>query len=614
MTGSVLILAYHHNFPTRAALSSDAIFEYFDPALPYVVSVQGDNGPYAKMSAGTEMKLVVANALRFSAAAITGYVGERLLQVIQLSFDHDKGEVLLRVLIGGAPAAGETEAAIWFVMPDQSTAVANFTFIYYDDRVPTLAISPSAGSSSGGSVVFMTMSNFDVDGDLAADDLIVTFGEVTMALAEVLEVERSSPQETVLRIMTPSHPLQAGRLTVQVKVSSASQRYSPVALYEYAKADIRLSSVSPSRAALQGATMIYITVENFNYDLHSITGIVFGSVAVSSSQVDVIKKSSQISQLVFPAPASDVAGEIECRVSTTASSSTFIFEYFVAEAPRVAAPFPSGACALDDSQEKQLFVQNYPPIASVDNTFVTFYHKDSNFTSAVQAPLGMSRSGNLSIVTVSIPSLPPLGHVQVIIQHMSSRVFFSLEISDCVKGASAMHIHPAIGLFGAQSRISVLIHDSPLFESQSAKVLSVSCGLGKGVVEDAVRNDESGDALIRILTPTMTAIGHVECILAMGSSTVPFSLRVVEPCDWQRFCSTFGLVMNLDRISSDVHQGECNSPWIYCMHADQVPSATLISVNITRGPSTGGTVLLARFSGRCLYHVKVRLVSCSAVC
>ena len=606
MAGSVLILAYHHNFPTRSALSSNAVFEYFDPALPYVVSVKGDNGPYAKMSASTEMKLVVANALRFSAAAITGYVGERLLQVIQLSFDHDKGEVLIRVLVGGAPAAGETEAAIWFVMPDQSTAVANFTFIYYDDRVPTLAISPSAGSSAGGSVVFMTMSNFDVDGDLAADDLIVTFGEVTIALAHVLEVERSSPQETVLRIMTPSHPLQAGRLTVQVKVSSASQRYSPVALYEYAKADIRLSSVSPSRAALQGVTMIYITVENFNYDLHSITGIVFGSVAVSSSQVDVIKKSSQMSQLVFPAPKSDVAGEIECRVSTAASSSTFIFEYFVMEAPRVAAPLPSGACALDDSQKKQLVVQNFPPIAGVDNTHVTFYHRGSNFTSAVQAPLDISRSGNLSILTVSIPSLPPLGHVQVIIQHMSSRVFFSLEISACVKGASAMHIHPAIGLFGAQSRISLLIHDSPLFES--TEKLSVSCGLGKGVVEEAVRNDESGDAVIRILTPTMTAIGHVECILAVGSSTVPFSLRVVEPCDWQRFCSTFGLVMNLDRIASDAHQGECNSPWIYCMHADQVPSATLISVNITRGPSTGGTVLLARFSGGYLYHVK--LLSC----
>ena len=131
-------------------------------------------------------------------------------------FDHDKGETLIRVLVGSAPAAGDSHYLVHHA--NQSMTESN-TFVYYDDRVPTLSISPSASPSSGGSVVFMTLSNFDVNGDLTADEVIVMFGEVTIALAEVLEVEISTPTKQSFASYTILS-FAAGRLAVQVQVSS----------------------------------------------------------------------------------------------------------------------------------------------------------------------------------------------------------------------------------------------------------------------------------------------------------------------------------------------------------------------------------------------------------
>ena len=596
--GVVSILAYHRDYPTRSFMSgSSMLFEFFDVARPYVLTVVGDNnGPFAKMSSATELTVTVGNALRVSSATVTGMVGQQLMQIVQFLIDRENGQAIIRVVVnGGATVAGNSGAFIIFTLPDKTIITTNFSVVYYDDKMPVLVeLAPSTGPSTGNTVVYITLSNFPIVSSIS--DVTVRFGsQAETTFGQIMSVERSNAQETVLRILTPPYEVATGQISVPVSVINVYQtdKIHEPRSFQYSKVTARLKSVQPTRSPTSGATAVYATVQNFPTGLDTITmGVAFGDVDVPSADLVVVETSGSLTQIIIRVPAAN-AGHVSVRIYVRGDVTiqvSFDFEYFDTESPRLIQPFPVRGCIEEQPQHLQEVYIKYLPVEATDtNTFVIF---GSLERLSVQS---MSRSGNATVVTFAVPEFLEAGAVEVSIEHGNFTVSFDYELFDC-SAMTVLSVEPSRVLNSGSVRVSIAIRNFPASGLDGVLVLF---GLIQAVVVDAVpQGSENGAILLRFLTPAIDTIGPVDGSIKTSTSTAPFTIDFTPPCNFVQFCSSQGLEINVQNVYRSASiSGDCGSRAIYCMHADQVPHPDAVSINGTRGPIQGGTLVSARIRG-----------------
>jgi hypothetical protein len=235
-------------------------------------------------------------------------------------------------------------------------------------------ISPTSGSTAGGTVVTITGSNF-------TGATAVSFGSVAASSFTV----NSATQ------ITATAPAEAAG-TVDVKVTTAGGASSAVAAdhFTYVTPAPAVTGISPTSGSTAGGTVVTITGSNFT----GITAVSFGSVAASSFTVN------SATQITATAPA-EAAGTVDVKVTTSGGTSAVgtadQFTYKTSTlAPVIAidAGGPAAGNFLADTD----FTQTTPDTASVTNTIDT-----SGVTNA--APQSVYQSWRSGTFSYSIPNL-----------------------------------------------------------------------------------------------------------------------------------------------------------------------------------------------------------------
>jgi hypothetical protein len=200
-----------------------------------------------------------------------------------------------------------------------STAVSADHFTYTATPVPAVTgISPSSGSTAGGTVVTLTGTGFTAGNG-------VSFGGVAASDVTV----NSDSQITVV-----SPPESAGTVDVTVVSPAGTSAASSGDRFTYTAATTpAVSAISPTSGTTAGGTQVTVTGTNFS----GASGVSFGSVPA-----DFFVNSDTSITATAPAQA---AGTVDVTVTTptgtSASTSADHFSYTAAPAPAVSSITPT---------------------------------------------------------------------------------------------------------------------------------------------------------------------------------------------------------------------------------------------------------------------------------
>jgi hypothetical protein len=235
-------------------------------------------------------------------------------------------------------------------------------------------VSPTSGSTAGGTVVTITGSNF-------IGATAVSFGGVAASSFTV----NSATQ------ITATAPAEAAG-TVDVKVTTAGGTSTAVTAdhFTYVTPAPAFTGISPTSGSTAGGTVVTITGSNFT----GATAVSFGSVAASSFTVN------SATQITAMAPA-EAAGTVDVKVTTaggtSATSTADQFTYKTSTLAPVIA-IDAGGPAAGNFVADTDFSQVTPDTASVTNTIDT-----SGVTNP--APQSVYQSWRSGTFSYSIPNL-----------------------------------------------------------------------------------------------------------------------------------------------------------------------------------------------------------------
>jgi hypothetical protein len=240
---------------------------------------------------------------------------------------------------------------------------------------PTVAgVSPSSGSTAGGTAVTITGTNF-------TGATAVSFGGVAATSFTV----NSATQ------ITATAPAEAAG-TVDVKVTTAGGTSAAVAAdhFTYVTPVPTITGISPTSGSTAGGTIVTITGSNFT----GATAVSFGSVAATSFTVN------SATQITATAPA-EAAGSVDVKVTTAGGTSATVsadqFTYKTSTLTPVIA-IDAGGPAAGNFVADTDFSQATPDTASVTNTIDT-----SGVTNP--APQSVYQSWRSGTFSYSIPNL-----------------------------------------------------------------------------------------------------------------------------------------------------------------------------------------------------------------
>ncbi len=195
-----------------------------------------------------------------------------------------------------------------------SSAVTADQFVYQSAAAPAVtSLSPTSGSTAGGTSVGITGTNF-------TSATAVTFGGVAAASFTV---------NSATSITATSPPLSAGVIDVQVTTPSGPSALGSSDHFTYTAASLpTVTSLGTTTGTTAGGTSVSITGTNFT----GATGVAFGSVPAASFTVNS-------STSITATSPSDYAGTWDVTVSTYAGTSAVNsgdqFAYTLAATPAI---------------------------------------------------------------------------------------------------------------------------------------------------------------------------------------------------------------------------------------------------------------------------------------
>ncbi len=275
--------------PAGIAVSPSS-YTYFAP--PTVTSISPNTGSNV---GGTTVVITGTNlngttAVRFGGTAATSFIVNSANQITAITPVGTIGTTSVQIVGPGGTATG------------------SFT---YSVSAPTItALSPSAGTTSGGNTVVITGTNL-----LAATS--VSFGG-TAALSYTVN------SATQITAVAPARAVGAVTLTITTPGGSAT------ATYTYSTTPT-ITGLSPLTGTTSGGVAVTITGTNFT----GATAVTFGGINASSF---VINSASQITAVAPARAAGGVTVDVIAPGGTARAAQVFTY---VASAPTISAVSPS---------------------------------------------------------------------------------------------------------------------------------------------------------------------------------------------------------------------------------------------------------------------------------
>ena len=347
-------------FSRPATFPDVRVLEYSgaDPANPLdvVASASGNSGSASSGSATTR----VANELIFGANTVaTGNLtaGSNFTPRIVTSPDSDLAEDRTVTTIGTYSATATLTASGPWVMQMVTLKASGA-----GSSAPSISsVSPSSGSTNGGTVVTITGTNF-------VAGATVTFGGTAASNVTVAS-------STSIKATTQAHA--AGAVNVVVSDSNGSGTLTNG--FTFANSAPTISSISPSSGSTNGGTAVTITGTNFS----SGATVTFGGTAASN--VTVVSSTS----ITATTPA-HAAGAVSVVVSDSNGSGT-LTNGFTYTTSTVGISFAQVASATPQSQVISVKV-SYPQAQTAGdlNLVVVGWNDTSATVQSVTDSLGNS--------------------------------------------------------------------------------------------------------------------------------------------------------------------------------------------------------------------------------
>jgi hypothetical protein len=340
-------------------------FTYVAASVPTVTLLSATSGSTA---GGTSVSLTGTNftgatAVNFGSFAATSFTVNSATSITATSPAEPAGIINVTV----TTSAGT------------STTGSGNQFTYNAASAPTVSsLSPTSGSSAGGTSVTITGTNFTGATAVLFGDYYATF---------------TVNSSTSITATAPAQP--AGTVDVIVQSYSGQSAPSSSTRFSYSAAtDPAVSSLSPTSGSTAGGTSVVITGTNFT----GATDVWFGAVEVpsftvnSSTQITATSPSQAVGTI-------DVTVETPSGVSVTSSSDHFT--YTAASAPTVTSLSPSSG-STGGGTSVTLTGTNFTGATAVDfgSVAATFTVNSATSITATSPP---QASGNV-YVTVTTPS------------------------------------------------------------------------------------------------------------------------------------------------------------------------------------------------------------------
>jgi hypothetical protein len=255
------------------------VFTYIAPPPPTITSVSPTSGP---TTGGTAITIIGTNfdataTVTVGGTAATGVTFVGATQLNATTPAHAAGTFDVIVTVAGQPSATSPSDQFTYITPPPTVS----------------AVSPSSGSTGGGTAVTIIGTNFDVGAT-------VTVGGTAATAVNVVSA-------TQINATTPAHA--AGAADVIVTVNGQTSATNPGDQFTYVSPPGPLS-VSPASGPTLGGTSVTIT----GTDFRSGATVTFGGTAVTS--VTVVNAST-----ITGTTASHAAGAVDVVVRNTDGQS-----------------------------------------------------------------------------------------------------------------------------------------------------------------------------------------------------------------------------------------------------------------------------------------------------
>jgi len=336
-------------------------FTYVVPA-PTVTSLSPTSGTTA---GGTVVTLTGAN--------FTGATGVSFGATAATSFTVNSATSITATAPAGA--AGTVNVTVTTAGGTSATGAAN-QFTYVTPAPVVATVTPSSGTTAGGTVVTLTGTDFLFTND-------VSFGGVSAANFVVTSA-------TSIIATAPSRA--AGTINITVTTPGGTSATGASNQFTYVTPAPTVASVSPTSGTTAGGTVVTLTGTNFT----GATGVSFGATAATSFTVN------SATSITATAPAG-AAGTVNVTVTTpggTSSTSAANQFTYVVPAPTVASLSPTSGTTAGGTVVT-LTGTNFTGATGVSfgATAATSFTVNSATSITATAPAGAAGTVNVTVTT-----------------------------------------------------------------------------------------------------------------------------------------------------------------------------------------------------------------------
>jgi len=406
------------------------MFEYFDPELPKLKSVVGENGrAEARRSGSTKFQITVSKAPRVVGPAdISSKIAGQDAFVQSLNRLDDE---LIISIVAPAYTASETVEGFLRLNRDPKNSVI-FAITYIDDSLPSIVgVSPSTAPDFGGTVVFIQLTNFPIVTETHA--VIVQFGSTGAYLGTSISIISSKVDSTLLQVQVPAFPVAKHEVNAPIVVKSVRQtnRVSLPCVFHFQKKGISIESLEPMQTSILGGTTVYIKVAFFHVGLdNNVITVEFGDVLVHPQNISVTSSAVESTVMVIETPQSDagvVKGRIYLNTKGRSTSMLFDFKFIDDFSPAICAPFPARSCISTKGQTETIWVTYLQEnIANSSQVNVLFGRYDTGKARVLSRERGLAR------LVVDVPSIANVaGSLIATLVTEFGRIAFEYRFVDC---------------------------------------------------------------------------------------------------------------------------------------------------------------------------------------